>query len=115
MRQGDTGNVEFTGLPEDANYSVYMSIYNEDTNTIIAEQAATTYTQTGGEDKGKAVFTFDETFSNSLPVGDWNYGLKICANGTEDTLLPKTSLENGKLVKEPAPSFTVDNKIVEGD
>ena len=110
LRQGDTGQVTFTGLPTDAAYGVYMSIFSPDTDTIIDELAASVFTQS----TGVALFVFDETFSNSLPVGDWEYGLKICHDGTEDTLIPQTKIVDGKLVKEKAPKFTVDSKYVEG-
>lgn len=110
MRQGDTGNITFSGLPKDKNYEVYLSVYNPDENTILKELLAASFTQA----TGVAIFTFDEDFSNSLPVGDWIYGLKICADGSEDTVLPQTSIVNGKLVQSASPTFTVDYKIVEG-
>ena len=64
-----------------------------------------------------AVFSFDHTLSDSLPVGEWTYGLKICSTGMnimEDTLLPRKYVENGELIQEPAPLFTVFEKYVEG-
>lgn len=111
MRQGDTGNIIISGIPKDKAYSVYMSIYNLDENTIIAEKLATTFTQS----TGIAIFTYDETFSNALPVGDWAWGLKICAaDGSEDTLVPRTTIVNGKIVPGTYPAFTVDYKVTEG-
>ena len=112
MRQGDTGNITFTGLPKDKPYTVYLSVYNPDENIILKEIQAASFTQS----TGVALFTFDEEFSNSLPVGDWTYGLKICdTNGTEDTILPQTTIEDGKLIQKTAPTFTVDYKVIEGD
>ena len=112
MRQGDTGNITFSGLPKDKAYTVYLSVYNPDENTILKELVAASFTQA----TGVAIFTFNEDFSNSLPVGDWIYGLKICANdGSEDTILPQTSIKDGKLVQSAAPTFTVDYKVVEGE
>lgn len=110
MRQGDTGNIIVKGLPKDKNYSVYLSVYNPDENKILAELLAASYSQA----TGVAIFTYDEDFSNSLPVGEWVWGLKICANGSEDTLIPKVTIENGKINTGVYPAFTVDNKIVEG-
>ena len=110
LRQGDTGNITFTGLPKDKNYTVYLSVYNPDTEKILKETTATSFTQA----TGVAIFTFDEDFSNSLPVGEWTYGLKICADGSEDTVLPQAYIVDGELVKSPAPAFTVDTKVVEG-
>ncbi|MCQ2957297.1 MAG: hypothetical protein MJ180_00170 [Candidatus Gastranaerophilales bacterium] len=112
IRQGDTGNVVFTGLPKDKSYLVYQSVYNPETNKIIKEIQATQFDQTTGE----ALFLYDETLSNSLRVGEWEYGLKICASdGSEDTVLPETQIVDGAIVNSPAPKFTVDYKYVEGE
>ena len=112
LRQGDTGNITFSGLPTDKAYAVYLSIYNPDNDRIIQEAQAASFTQATGE----ALFTFDEEFSNSLPVGDWTYGLKICGSGSEDTVLPRAYInDSGELIKEAAPTFTVDYKYVEGE
>lgn len=112
LRQGDTGNVTFSGIPKDKAYSVYLSVYNPDTNTIIQEIEATSFVQA----TGVALFTIGENESNALPVGEWEYGLKICANGSEDTVLPRSYIDDeGELVNEPAPKFTVDYKYIEGD
>lgn len=109
LRQGDTGQVEFSGLPTDKVYTAYLSVYDEDNNKIIAELSTLV-------DSGVALFRLNSTFSDSLKVGDWVYGLKICdSNGTEDTILPETYIENGVLIKNSAPTFTVDYKYVEGE
>ena len=110
LRQGDTGNITFSGLPTDKAYNVYLSVYNPDMESIITELIAASFTQA----EGVALFTFDETFSNGLPVGDWTYGLKICAGGSEDTVLPRTYIDGDALMQEAAPKFTVDYKYVEG-
>lgn len=110
MRQGDTGNIIVKGLPKDKVYSVYLSVYNPDENKILAELLAASYTQA----TGVAIFTYDEDFSNSLPVGEWVWGLKICANGSEDTLIPKTTIQNDRIIPGNYPSFTVDYKVAEG-
>ena len=111
LRQGDTGNITYKGLPKDKSYNVYLSVYNPDNNSILREKIASSFSQS----TGVAIFTFDEDFSNALPVGEWEYGLKICADGSEDTILPQTSIVDGEIVQYPAPKFTVDNKVVEGD
>ena len=111
IRKGDTGQVNFKGLPTDKNYSVYLSIYNPDTFNIIKEIQAT-FTQA----TGNALVSFSDTISDTLPVGEWEYALKICAGGSEDTVLPRAyTNEEGELIKEPAPKFTVDEKLAEGD
>lgn len=113
MRKGDTGNISFNGLPTDKSYNAYLSIYDEENSRILAEISTIV-------NNGSATFTLTESFSNSLPVGDWVYGLKITAmvEGLvmEDTVLPRTYIDdNGKLVNEPAPTFTVDEKYVKGE
>ena len=111
LRQGDTGNIGFKRLPTDKPYNVYFSIYDPDLNTILKEVMATSFSQ----QTGVAVVTFNEDFSNSLPVGEWVWGLKICADGSEDTLIPRTYTDNGIVINESAPKFTVLDKYVEGD
>lgn len=114
IRQGDTGQVEFTGLPTDKVYTAYMSIYNEETNKIVAKTDGVNVTN------GSAIIYFNQSFSDSLPVGDWVWALKICATvpvlGTsEDTVIPRSYVDDsGTLISEPAPAFTVDYKMVEG-
>ena len=111
LRQGDTGNITYSGLPTDKAYTVYQSIYDPENNSIIKEIEATNFDQT----TGVALFTYDETLSNSLRVGEWEYGLKICSGGSEDTVLPQTTIQDGEIINNPAPKFTVDYKYVEGD
>ena len=36
LRQGDTGNLTFQGLPADKKYTAYLSIYNEETNAATS-------------------------------------------------------------------------------
>lgn len=111
LKQGDTGQVAFRGIPTDKNYNVYFSIINPETNAIIQEITAV-FTQS----TGIALVSFNETTSNGLPVGEWEYGLKICKSGSEDTVIPRAYIdESGTLVREPAPAFIVDNKYAEGD
>ena len=68
---------------------------------------------------GLAVISFNNTFSDSLPVGEWVYGVKLCSGSgeesTEDTVLPRMYVDNGALVQEQAPSFVVFDKYVEGN
>lgn len=111
LRQGDTGNITFSGIPTDKNYAVYLSVYNSDTENIIKEITATSFIQA----TGVALFTVSEDDSNDLRVGEWEYGLKICAGGSEDTVLPRMYVDDeGNLIQEPAPKFVVLDKYVEG-
>lgn len=110
IRQGDTGNIVYKNLPTDKNYSVYHSIYDPDTYKILGEIQGV-FTQA----TGTVAFTFGTDYTDTLPVGEWEYGLKICAGGSEDTILPRAyTNEQGELVREPAPTFTVWDKVTEG-
>lgn len=111
LHKGDTGNIGISGIPTDKSYSVYMSIYNEDANNILQEILLSNYIQANGT----GTFIIDEETSNSLSVGEWVYAIKICASGSEDTIIPKTRVEDGVIVNYPAPKFTVDYKYVEGE
>ena len=112
LRQGDTGNIYFTSIPKDKAYNVYLSIYNPESEKILKEIEATNFVQSSGQ----AYFGIDEDTSNSLPVGEWEYYLKICANGSEDTIIPRIYTDDeGEIVIENAPKFRVLNKGVEGD
>lgn len=114
IRKGDTGQVEFRGLPTDKTYTAYLSIYDEDTNKKLTETAGVTVVD------GSAIIYFSKDFSDSLKVGEWVYALKICATVdilgvSEDTILPRSYIDDsGNLVNEPAPRFTVDTKMAEG-
>ena len=111
MYKGDTGNMIFSGLPKDKAYTVYFSIFDEDGEKIIQELTATTFNQS----TGVATFVVNEATSNDLKVGEFTYALKICADGSEDTVIPETKFENGVYSQEAAPSFIVYPKRVEGD
>lgn len=112
LRQGDTGNIYFTSIPKDKNYNVYLAVFDPDANKILKEVQATSFVQAAGE----AYFGINETVSNSLPVGEWQYYVKICADGSEDTILPRIyKNDDGDIVVENAPKFTVLNKGAEGD
>lgn len=123
LRQGDTGNLTFQGLPADKKYTAYLSIYNEETNAISKEFKSYDYktntTGSNGSAVGVAYFKITAELSNSLEVGEWKYGLKVCAtdaNGlSEDTVIPRSYKDDeGNIINEEAPTFTVDYKYVEG-
>lgn len=110
IRKGDTGNAIFKKLPKDKNYSVYLSIYDPDTFKIIKEMQGTF-----NQSEGVVAFSFGVNTTDNLPVGDWEYGLKLCADGAEDTILPRAYIdEAGELIRDVAPKFTVWEKVTEG-
>lgn len=106
MYKGDTGQIEFTGCPVDKNYSVYFSIYDEDSEKIKKEIQGVFNQATG-----KATITFTEEISNTLPVGEFTYAFKgrAIVDGVvqEDTWVPETKLEGSDYVIQSAPSFIV--------
>lgn len=110
MYKGDTGQVAFSGLPTDKLYNVYMSIYDENTNTIKDEIQGVF-----NQSDGVVLVTMDKTTSDKLVVGEFTYALKGCYDGSEDTWIPETKLVNNEYVQEAAPTFTVLYKHVEGD
>ena len=111
IRKGDTGQVTFTGLPQDKLYSLYLSIYDPDKYKIIKEISGL-YTQA----EGTVTFSFSSSITDDLPVGEWEYAVKMCdLDGTEDTIVPRAYVDDaGKIVVEEAPAFTVGEKLVEG-
>lgn len=107
LRKGDSGNIVINGLPTDKNYTVYLSVVDEN-EQIIKEWYKDTNKNT------TVTFSLSASDTDSIPVNDYTYGIKICNNGQEDTLIPRTNIENGKIKQYPAPAFIVGEKYVEG-
>lgn len=86
-RQGDSGEMVFTGIRQDKAYLAYFSIYNSKRN-ILVEIEATPY-------EGMATFGLTPEMTDKLevPRGEktaiYYYGLKICLpdGSYEDTLV----------------------------
>ena len=97
---GDSGSVTISGLPTDSqNYVVYIEIKGK---TKIEKNIAL-----NGE--SLCVFSFTPEETESLGVGNWEYGVKICNPdlNIEDTLIPDLRISNKAI-------FTVYPKRVEG-
>lgn len=109
MRQGDSGQISLEDLPTDHTYLIYMSIYNEETGRIVKEIS----TVSNNVD-GTAIFSFVPGTTDNVPVGDYVYGIKMCYEGEEHTLVPEVTIEDGTVIEQPAPSFVIAEKIVEG-
>ena len=110
LYKGDTGNLIFSGLPKDKAYTCYFSINNDENGAILLEKEATEFNQ----QSGSARVTIDETTSNSLPVGEWSYSLKMCYGTTENTVFPTINVTGGIIIQQTPPTFTVLDKRVEG-
>ena len=113
--KGDTGNITFSNLPVDKNYTVYFAISNPETNKIVGEELSLLANKSS-----TVTFSLSSAFTDSLVVlnGEtysvYNYGLKICCDGDEYTLIPRVVSENGKTVFSDPPKVYVYQKYVEG-
>lgn len=107
IRRGDSGNIDVSGLPTDQNYGVYFSVVDENEN-ILKEWVVYS------DQQPQVTFSLSAPETDQIPEGDYYYGIKICNNGMEDTLIPRTAVENGAIKRYPAPLFTVGEKYVEG-
>ena len=95
---GDSGNLTFTGLPTDHDdYEFFMEVHGA---TDIVKTA-----QLNGESEVDVEFTVADT--TALGVGRFPYGVKVCRNGIENTLIPNLSVSN-------QAHFIVNKKVVEG-
>lgn len=108
MHEGDTGSFTVSGIPD--GYSlVYFSIFNEDTNKIVAELICDSVSN------NVATFSFTREFSDTLKVGEFKYALKGCTENTEDTWIPQVIPSGDGYAEDSAPSFEVKPKLVEGN
>lgn len=110
LYNGDTGNIIFSGLPKDRNYTCYFSVNNDETGAILKEKIAADFNILSGS----ARVTIDETFSNSLPIGEWSYSFKMCYDNSENTFIPTIQVINGKVVRKNPPAFIVLDRRAEG-
>ena len=107
LRKGDSGNIQVNGLPDDKNYAVYFSIVDDNGNIIKEWVVFSNYNT-------NVTFVLSASETDELPPNDYTYGIKICADGQEDTLIPRTTVENGTIKQYAAPTLTVGEKVVEG-
>lgn len=85
--QGDSGEINITGLPTDKNYTVYFGVQDKKRNPVGFEVPV----ETGS--KELVTFTIPPSLSDTWKVKsneeytDYYYGVKICDGaGFEDTL-----------------------------
>lgn len=109
MRQGDSGNIGFDGLPTDKNYVPYLSLFNEETQKIVKE-----FTGIFDQNAGSADFAFIPESTDDVPVGEYTYAFKLCYGQQEDTLIPEVTVEDGTIIEQAAPNFTIAVKRAEG-
>ena len=116
LYQGDSGNLTFSGLPQDKEYEVHLAFYDPDSNRIVGKDLVLS-----SEGQSKISFGIPSSFTDQLyvPQGDdfkiFSYGLKICSGEDEYTLIPKVKLMEGQPVFEAAPLVYVYPKYVEGN
>ena len=97
---GDSGSITISGIPTDkTTYVIYMEVRGE----ITIEKSVVL----SGSDT--CDFSFSSSETNSLGVGNWEYGIKLCDSetGIENTLIPD-------LVTSSKAIFSVYPKKVEG-
>ena len=97
---GDSGSVTISGLPTDSqNYIVYLEIKGK----VRIEKSVAL------NGASLCVFSFTPAETESLGVGSWEYGVKICdsTRGIEDTLIPDLRASN-------KATFTVYPERVKG-
>lgn len=85
--QGDSGEINITGLPTDKNYTVYFGVRDKKRNPVGFEVPV------GTDGKDLITFIIPPSLSDTWKVksneeyAEYHYGLKICdGEGFEDTL-----------------------------
>lgn len=96
---GDSGTITIKGLPTDVNdYVLFLEIHGKE--DVIKQYPL------NGQSEISIDITVAET--ESLGAGQWQYGVKLCQGGTENTLIPNLKIG-------PKALFVVNKKIVEGE
>lgn len=96
---GDSGTITIKGLPTDKDdYVLFIEIHG---NQDVIKQYPL-----NGQSEISIDITVEET--ESLGAGQWQYGVKLCQGGTENTLIPNLKIG-------PKALFVVNKKIVEGE
>lgn len=114
---GDSGNIEFKGIPTDKNYEVYFSVKEVKSGKPVFEIMK----ESNNQETVLFEISADQTEMLKVsPGASYNifyYGLKICdpATGLEDTLIPVVRLDdkNNPIFSKPA-KFVVYPLYVEG-
>lgn len=96
---GDSGTITIKGLPTDVNdYTLFMEIHGK--KDVVKEIAL------NGASEVSIDITVEDT--EKLGAGHWEYGVKLCQGGTENTLIPNLKIS-------PKALFVVNKKVVEGE
>lgn len=109
IHRGDSGEIIVDGLSTDDDYKVYFAIKNKNRETVGRELMVNSNYKTNVK------FILTSAFTDLLTVPDneyyevYHYGIKICADNTEDTLFVENT-RWGEL-----NNIIVYPKIVEGD
>lgn len=95
---GDSGSVSIGNIPTDkTNYVLYMEIHGKKK----VEKTKPLH----GADSATIEITVGDT--EDLGEGQWPYGVKLCADGDEDTYIPDMRIS-------PSAYFIVKKQVVEG-
>ena len=96
--EGDSGLLIIGNIPTDKqNYVLYMEINGKEKVTKTVEL--------NGSDNAPIRITVANT--KALGEGKWPYGVKLCADGEEDTYIPDERVS-------PNAYFIIKKEIVEG-
>lgn len=96
---GDSGTITIKGLPADSDdYVLFMEIHGS--VDVVKEIPL------NGESEISIELTVADT--ESLGAGQWTYGVKLCKDGKENTLIPNLKIG-------PRALFIVNHKVVEGE
>lgn len=85
--QGDSGTLVVEELPTDRNYSLYFSIYNDKRQIIGETEPIALNGATMKSIPIEASLTDLLTVPKDEDYAEYYYGLKLCVNGEEDTLI----------------------------
>lgn len=108
-RQGDSGTLVLNNIDTSKNWTIYFSIYDENRKPMITE----VFTQTNKLSTVAITISASSTDPLIVPqdqeTAEYYYGVKLCSDGIEDTLI----IGNGDINTEN--TITVYPKKTEGD
>ncbi len=95
---GDSGVLSIGNIPTDKpDYVLYMEIHGKE--DVIKQVSL------NGSDSATIEITVEDT--TKLGVGQWPYGVKLCADGDEDTYIPDLRISSSAL-------FIVNKEMAKG-
>lgn len=113
FRRGDSGFFYVDGIPVDRNYGVYFAIFDPETG-----EKASAELFVNSNNSQRVRFDLSVEFTTSLNGTEkgrrYTYGIKICFEDEEETVLPSVITENGRTFMQKAPDGVVYSEKAEG-